>query len=159
MQDLFGADSDDAPLVPQPASAAAPPAPEGSESPSYEGLKDALVQNGQKLHEVDEFSFYYWKGDVPADEGLYAVALANKRRVLKDTVVARFVGGRCDCSFETEFDGPDVALWNPQKSTKLYFKGEIQTLGELLENNKKCQEDLWKGPTQCCQGCSEEVHR
>ena len=110
-------------------------------------------------NEVDEFSFYYWKGDVPADEGLYAVALANKRRVLKDTVVARCVGGRCDCSFETEFDGPDVALWNPQKSTKLYFKGEIQTLGELLENNKKCQEDLWKGPTQCCQGCSEKVHR
>ena len=146
MQDLFGADSDDAPLVPQPASAAAPPAPEGSESPSYEGLKDALVQNGQKLHEVDEFSFYYWKGDVPADEGLYAVALANKRRVLKDTVVARFVGGRCDCSFETEVDGPDVALWNPQKSTKLYFKGEIQTLGELLENNKNVKKIYGKGP-------------
>ena len=140
MQDLFGTDSDDAPLVPQPA------APAGSESPSYEGLKDALLQNGQKLHEVDEFSFYYWKGDVPGDEGLYAVALANKRRVLKDTVVARFVGGRCDCSFETEFDGPDVALWNPQKSTKLYFKGEIQTLGELLENNKNVKKIYGKGP-------------
>ena len=65
---------------------------------------------------------------------------------MKDTVVARCVGGRCDCSFETEFDGPDVALWNPQKSTKLYFKGEIQTLGELLENNKNVKKIYGKGP-------------
>ena len=146
MQVLFEADADDDAPLTHLASAAASPAHAGSESSGYEGLKDALVQSGQKLHEVAEFSFYYWKGDVPGEEGLYAVALANKRRVLKDTVVARFVGGRCDCSFETEFDGPDVALWNPQKSTKLYYKGEIQTLGELLENRKSIKKIYGKGP-------------
>ena len=37
-------------------------------------------------------------------------------------------------------------MWNPQKSTKLYFKGEIQTLGELLENNKNVKKIYGKGP-------------
>lgn len=158
---------DEAPLVPAESSPAKKNVPSGenAQSDDYEDLKDCLAKGGQKLHETESFAFFYWNGDVSSDKDVYVVPLQRKRRVTVGSVSARIPGGRCEV-FSSAFDGPDQLLWNPGKTTKVYYENEVVTMGDVLEKNKGVTHIYGKGklssaraiPKKCVGDEGQTVH-
>lgn len=175
---LFGPEaiSDDEPILTVKAVAPEEPkdpkaAPEaGKDGPEpaaadYESMKDTLLQFGQKVHSSEAFDFYFWKGDNPGEENLFAMPLTKKRRVTKGSMVCQISGGKCD-AIPAPFDGPDQLMWNPGKQTKVFFKDEVTSIGAIIENNAKVDAIYGKGklstsraiPKKCLGGSGEAMH-